>query len=71
MAERWEEVLLEQVNQATAGYPFLEWNARNLNYFPHFHEEIEVVYAARGTATVVGGSGPTAGGGGDVSPYAL
>lgn len=57
MAERWEEVLLEQVNQATAGYPFLEWNARNLSYFPHFHEEIEVVYAARGTATVVGGSG--------------
>lgn len=49
------EILLERVNQATGGYPFLEWNARNLSYIPHLHEEMEVIYAAQGPVTVTAG----------------
>lgn len=65
------EILLERVNRATAGYPFLEWNARNLSYIPHLHEEIEIVYAAQGRRRCSRPLQPTAGGGRGVCFYAL
>lgn len=40
--------LLENLNNASRDYPFLEFNSRNLNYYPHIHDEIEIIFVASG-----------------------
>lgn len=47
------EIFFEKVNQARMNYPYMDFDRQRLNYFSHFHEEIEIVTVISGEVSVV------------------
>ncbi len=47
------DIFFEKVNQAKLNYPYMDFDRQNLNYFSHFHEEIEIVAVILGEVLVM------------------
>ncbi len=47
------DIFFEKVNQARANYPYMDFSRQRLNYFSHFHEEIEIVAVLSGEVWVI------------------
>lgn len=47
------EIFFEKVNQAIMNYPYMDFDRRRLNYFSHFHEEIEIVSVVSGVVSIM------------------
>lgn len=46
-------IYFEDIHRASEGYPYLDFEMKNINYIAHFHEEIEIIYVVEGTVSVV------------------
>ena len=50
---KMNDVFFEKVNQARPNYPYMDFGRVRLNYFSHFHEEIEIVAVISGKVWVI------------------
>lgn len=46
------DIFFEQINPAKLNYPYMDFDRHNINYFSHFHEEIEIVAVVSGEISV-------------------
>ena len=48
-----QDIFFEGIHPAAQSFPYIDFNMRNINYFSHFHEEVEIVAVISGAVNVV------------------
>lgn len=47
-----QDIFFENIHTAMVNYPYMDFDSRNINYFSHFHEEIEIIEVISGEVVV-------------------
>ena len=47
-----QEIFFESVHPAAQSFPYIDFNMKNINYFSHFHEEVEIAAVISGAVNI-------------------